>query len=126
MLAKKAKQLTELQNKLKAPKSRKRKRKQLSVQINNILKTKQAKDLIEWELKWKSKGRYELSFQINDQEIERLETKFGLRILMTNRHSWSSAEIMEAYYGQSNVEKAFKELKNPYHLTQIFMYLNSP
>ncbi|MCB9266043.1 MAG: transposase, partial [Lewinellaceae bacterium] len=56
-------------------------------------------------------------FQINDQEIERLETKFGLRILMTNRHSWSAAEIIEAYYGQSNVEKAFKELKNPYHLT---------
>ena len=117
MLAKKEKQLTKLQNKLKEPKAIKRNRKQLSAQINNILKTKQAKDLIVWELKWKSKGRYELSFQINDQEIERLETKFGLRILMTNRHSWSAAEIIEAYYGQSNVEKAFKELKNPYHLT---------
>ena len=117
MLAKKEKQLTKLQTKLKEPNAKKRNRKQLSEQINNILKTNQAKDLIEWELKWKSKGKYELSFQINDQEIERLETKFGLRILMTNRHSWDTAEIIEAYYGQSNVEKAFKELKNPYYLT---------
>ncbi|MCA9732531.1 IS1634 family transposase [candidate division KSB1 bacterium] len=117
MLAKKEKQLAKLQNKLKEPKAKKRNRKQLMTQINNILKTNQAKELIEWELKWKSKGRYELSFQINNQEIEKLETAFGLRILMTNRHSWSTTEIIEAYYGQANVEKAFKELKNPYHLT---------
>lgn len=117
MLAKKEKQLAKLQSKLKEPSAKKRNRKQLAAQIDNILKTKQAKELIEWELKWKSKGRYELSFQINSQETEKLETAFGLRILMTNRHSWSAAEIIEAYYGQSNVEKAFKELKNPYHLT---------
>ncbi|MCB9035310.1 MAG: IS1634 family transposase [Lewinellaceae bacterium] len=117
MLAKKEKQLAKLQNKLKEPNAKKRNRKQLVAQIGNILKTKQAKGLIEWELKWKRKGRYELSFQIKSQETEKLEAAFGLRILMTNRHSWSTDEIIEAYYGQSNVEKAFKELKNPYHLT---------
>lgn len=117
MLAKKEKQLAKLQDKLKEPGAKKRNRKQLVAQINNILKTKQAKELIEWELKWKSKGHYELSFQINSQETEKLETAFGLRILMTNRHNWSTDEIIEAYYGQSNVEKAFKELKNPNHLT---------
>ena len=117
MLVKKKKHLAELQNKLKAPKSRKRTRKQISEQINDILKTKQAKDLINWELKWKSKGKYELSFEINDEEIEKLEAKLGLRMLMTNRHTWSADEIIEAYYGQSNVEKAFKEMKNPYHLS---------
>ena len=35
---------------------------------------------------------------------------------MTNRHSWSTASIIGAYHGQSKIENAFKNLKNPYHL----------
>ncbi|MDH7579028.1 MAG: hypothetical protein QHH75_14715 [Bacillota bacterium] len=29
--------------------------------------------------------------------------------------NWSDAEIIAAYHGQSNVERVFKHLKNPYH-----------
>ena len=35
---------------------------------------------------------------------------------MTDRHEWSSEEIVAAFYGQSTVEQAFKNIKNPYHL----------
>ena len=35
---------------------------------------------------------------------------------MTNRHNWSTASIIGAYHGQSKIENAFKNLKNPYHL----------
>ncbi len=35
---------------------------------------------------------------------------------VTDRHEWSNAEIVNAFYGQSLVENAFKNLKNPYHL----------
>jgi hypothetical protein len=35
---------------------------------------------------------------------------------MTDRHHWSTVDIIKAYYGQSFVEHTFKNLKNPYHL----------
>jgi len=40
----------------------------------------------------------------------------GFRILMSNRHEWTTTKIIEAYQGQSNIENAFKNIKNPYHL----------
>ena len=36
---------------------------------------------------------------------------------MTNRHDWDTASIIKAYHGQSKIENAFKNLKNPYHLS---------
>ena len=36
--------------------------------------------------------------------------------MITNRHRWSAEEIILAYWGQSHVEWAFKNIKNPFHL----------
>lgn len=38
---------------------------------------------------------------------------FGLRVLISDRAEWSSAEIIEAYRGQSRAEAAFRDLKDP-------------
>ena len=38
---------------------------------------------------------------------------FGLRVLITDRTEWSTAQIVEAYRGQSKVEAAFRDLKDP-------------
>lgn len=40
----------------------------------------------------------------------------GRQIVVTNRHQWSSEDILKAYHGQGKVEYAFRNLKNPYHL----------
>lgn len=117
MVEKKMGELHELQEKLSNPKSKKRSRKQITEQINNILKTERANRLICWDLQWESKGRYRLIYAMNQKEIDKLEENFGVRILMTNRHDWSTKDIVKAFYGQSNVEKAFKELKNPFHMS---------
>jgi transposase len=48
------------------------------------------------------------------QEYQRLVARyFGLRILITDRAEWSTAQIIEAYRGQSKVEAAFRDLKDP-------------
>ena len=48
------------------------------------------------------------------QEYQRLVTRyFGLRILITDRAEWSTAQIIEAYRGQSKAESAFRDLKDP-------------
>ena len=35
---------------------------------------------------------------------------------MTDRHDWTTADIIQAFYNQAHVEGAFKNVKNPYHL----------
>src|ERR1035441_6969530 len=47
-------------------------------------------------------------------EYQRLDKRyFGLRILITDRAEWTTAQIIEAYRGQSKVEAAFRDLKDP-------------
>jgi transposase len=47
-------------------------------------------------------------------EYQRLDKRyFGLRILITDRAEWTTAQIIEAYRGQSKVESAFRDLKDP-------------
>ena len=41
----------------------------------------------------------------------------GLRVLITDRSDWSTAEIIEAYRGQSRAEAAFRNLKVPVMLS---------
>lgn len=46
------------------------------------------------------------------QKLE--QTYFGLRVLATTRAEWTTAQIVEAYRGQSRVEHAFRDLKDPW------------
>jgi transposase len=47
-------------------------------------------------------------------EYQRLDKRyFGLRVLITDRAEWTTAQIIEAYRGQSKVEAAFRDLKDP-------------
>jgi transposase len=51
-------------------------------------------------------------------EYQRLLTRyFGLRVLITDRAEWSTAQIMEAYRGQAQAESAFRDLKDPHMLS---------
>lgn len=47
-------------------------------------------------------------------EYQRLDKRyFGLRVLITDQAEWTTAQIIEAYRGQSKVESAFRDLKDP-------------
>jgi transposase len=47
-------------------------------------------------------------------EYQRLDKRyFGLRVLITDRAEWTTAQIIQAYRGQSKVEAAFRDLKDP-------------
>jgi transposase len=48
------------------------------------------------------------------EEYRRLTTRyFGLRLLITDRNEWSTAQIISAYRGLFNVEAVFRNLKDP-------------
>ena len=116
-LAKKMKELKKIQKSLSNPGGKKRNRLQLEERIKNVVKGQYIKGLIEWSLKEDSEGKLQLDFNISIKNLNEIEDKLGFRILMTNRHDWGTEEIIKTYWGQADIENAFKNLKNPYHLT---------
>lgn len=58
-----------------------------------------------------------LSYEFDQAGFDALaQGTFGRLVLMTDRHNWSTAQIIRAYHGQSAVEAAFAHLKDPMHL----------
>lgn len=115
-ISKVEKKLKELQISLESKGAKKRDRKKLEEKIVSMIKGQYIKNVIKWELEEISSGRFMLKFSINYKLLKKIEDNLGFRIIMTNRHSWSTASIIGAYHGQSKIENAFKNLKNPYHL----------
>ncbi|RLD89891.1 MAG: transposase, partial [Bacteroidetes bacterium] len=115
-LAKKEKSLQELQKSLVNPRAKKRNKKDLEKKIKTIVSGQYLKDILKWSLVETEKGRFVLDYQVDQEQLQCAEDKLGFRMIMTNRHAWTSQEIIAAYYGQSKIEHAFRDLKNPYHL----------
>jgi len=108
--------LGKIQQSLANPRAKKRNREQLTETIDALLKGQFMADLLTYELTELGDGRLSLTYRTNKKKLDRLEDELGFRILMTDRHEWSSEEIVAAFHGQSTVEQAFKNIKNPYHL----------
>lgn len=113
-LAKKEEKLKALRERLRSPISR-RKRESVEAELKKILQGEGQK-LLRASVTQDESGRLDLAWHI-DPEAYRWTTEnlFGKRILATCRHDWSTSEIVGAYWGQSNVERVFRHLKNPYH-----------
>jgi transposase len=58
-----------------------------------------------------------LQYSVDQTALQQLREQWlGRLVLMTNRHDWSTSEIIQAYRGQSDVEAVFAHLKDPTHL----------
>jgi len=111
--------LNELKEKIKVPTRRgpKRTKDALEKKIRSLVTSRSLENLIGWEINHIKGEAFDIDFWINEEEFDFLKTQWlGRRILITNRHNWSTEEIILAYWGQSKVECAFKTIKNPFHL----------
>jgi transposase len=58
-----------------------------------------------------------LAYEFDRQAFDTLaDERLGRVVLITDRHDWSTAEIIRAYRGQSQIEAVFAHLKDPMHL----------
>lgn len=58
-----------------------------------------------------------LSYEFDQAAFEALKREsLGRVVLISDRDDWSTAEIIDAYHGQSKVEAVFAHLKDPMHL----------
>lgn len=109
-------ELAHLQKTINAPSQRAQTRQQIEVRITRIVNRQFVKGLLTWSLAEAEPDPWKLTFAVNEAARANLEKTLGLRILMTDRHDWSTADIIQAFYNQAQVESAFKNVKNPHHL----------
>ena len=58
-----------------------------------------------------------LSYGFNQAALDQLaEETLGRLVLITSRHNWSTADIIECYRSQAAVEALFAHLKDPVHI----------
>ena len=115
-LEKKTAQLEKLKAALESSSGKRQDRTALEEKIRRIVTGQFIFKLIAWSLSPQNEGGFRLAFCIDHKNLDELEERLGVRIVMTDRHQWSSAEIIHAYHGQSHIEHTFRNLKNPYHL----------
>jgi len=115
-LKKRKRVLGKIQRSLANPRAKKRTREKLVATIDNLLQGQFMKDLLTYDLTELGDGRFSMTYRTNKEKLDQLEDNLGFRILMTDRHAWSSEAVVAALHGQSTVEQAFKNIKNPYHL----------
>ena len=72
--------------------------------------------VLDYNVTKKRNKPYVITFKIDETVMRSIEDKLGFRIIMTNRHNWTSSEIINGYQGQSFIENAFRNIKDPMHL----------
>jgi len=115
-LDRKKTRLRELQRSLANPRAKRRSREELEDKLTAMLKGQYMDGLIRCRLEERGDGRFELRYRTSRKALDQVEDRLGFRILMTDRHDWSTVDIINAYHSQSTVERAFRNLKDPHHL----------
>ena len=83
-------------------------------QVSRITHRQYLKQVLRVEIA-EVEGRVVVTPRLDAAARQQLEEQyFGLRLLATTRHDWSTAQIIEAYRGQARVERAFRDLKDPW------------
>ena len=105
--------LDKLKAQIEVPTERGKKRTRVDLEKKISSMISSSKDIVLWELRPLKKDAFDLEFWVNKDELTYLKEEWlGRRILITNRHQWTTEEIVSAYWGQSNVENTFKKMKN--------------
>ena len=86
----------------------------LQRKIAKICGRQYLRSLVRWEVAAGEPGRVRVRLWSDLEEYRRFRTRyFGLRVLVSNRSEWSTAQIVDAYRGQAKAESALRDLKDP-------------
>jgi transposase len=117
-LDKKYKALNEFKQQLENPKGRKKfTKEEIEERLQNIIKGQFIEDILMYKIIELENDKLSFTYFIDSEAFDKLkEETLGRKIVVTNRHEWSSEEILLAYRGQAKVEYTFRNFKNPYHM----------
>ena len=113
-LAKALTKLDDLANTLARGKTR-RTTTQITTAIAAITADAWVRRVIHTELTGTTPATHRLTVTIDEHARATLEDEvFGKRVLVTNQDDWPIADVVAAYRSQSQVESAFRQLKDPH------------
>jgi transposase len=117
-LNKKYKELDALKQQLNNPKARKIFiRDELEKRLNKIIKGQFINLILKYKIVETKEARLDFTYHVDEDDFDKLKKNvLGRKITVTNRHAWSTEEILKAYRSQSKVEYAFRSMKNPHHM----------
>lgn len=116
-LTKRLKALAQWKEQLANPRSGPRSEESAANRVNNLLKGQFLREVLHVEYDPQRQGANRLDYWIDEDARLRLHSAvFGKRIVVTNRHEWSTEDILLAYRGQSHVESVFRQSKDDEHL----------
>lgn len=88
----------------------------LQARVAEALAPRWMRELHSVRIAGRSREELSLSWTVEESALERLRVReLGKRIIFTDRTSWSTKQIVEAYRSQWQVESAFRQLKDPLH-----------
>lgn len=92
-----------------------RTRAQLDAAIDKITNKRWVRDLLHTTITGDSPATFRLNWHIDHDARAGLEQRlFGKRILITDRHTWTTSEVIAGYRSQSDAEFGFRQLKDPH------------
>lgn len=107
--------LSEL-DRLVAGKKHRMDRDKLEARVKEALAPRWMNKLYSYQITGKDKSDLTLVWEYDDQALQALKTReLGKRILFTDRHNWTTKQIVVAYRSQWEVEAAFHQMKDPAH-----------
>ena len=113
-MAKAGRQLSELADRLARGRTR-RSRDAVTADIAAICRPRWVSEVITTTLTGNTPAQMRLTWRVDTRARTRLQQRiFGKRILFTNRHAWPVADVVAGYRSQSEVEKGFRQLKDPH------------
>lgn len=96
--------------------TRRRRREAIERQLERHVRPASVRRVIRWELtpQRTASGFWRLEWGVDMDAYTHLrQREYGRRLLVTNRTGWPAGEIIRAYWGQSEAELVFRQLKDP-------------
>jgi transposase len=86
-------------------------------QIQTLLSGQHVSRVLKVDYDPAREGADRLHYEIDTTAIDEVANElYGKRFLITDRNEWSDEQILLAYRGQSDVEEAFRQLKDDEHM----------
>jgi transposase len=102
---------------LAKPRSRPRTPEAANRQIHTLLSAQHLNKVLQVHYDPTREGADRLHYQIDAAALAQLQNElYGKRILITDRSEWSDEQILLAHRGQTEVEEAYRQLKDDEHM----------
>lgn len=136
-------ELLKLRVRLRSPRSRMRDRHRVEAEVEKILTKRAMEEFVrvkvlqeeEEKLKQETPGRpsentqytrqvklrFDLSWQIDSEQLERAKRADGVFPLITNDQKLTAEEVLRAYKRQPIIEKRFSQLKTDFNVAPVYL-----